>query len=66
MSYNDENGWGSIIIGLLIIVAVILIIVFVIIPLFLFSMGIGALWGGGKAIYNYAIAFMENVKPVRV
>ncbi len=68
MSYNDEDGWGGIIIGLLIIAAVILIIVCVIIPLFLFSMGLGAFWGSGKAIYNYAMAFKENVnaKPLKV
>jgi len=62
---SDELGGclGSLIGGLIIIAVVIAVIVYIIIPLFVISMGIGALWGGGSAVFNYATAFRNNVRP---
>ncbi|MCK4761647.1 MAG: hypothetical protein KAW12_05560 [Candidatus Aminicenantes bacterium] len=60
-----DDGAG-LIFGLLAIAAVIAFIVFVIVPLLIIFMGVGALCGGGYAVYNYASAFRQNVRPERV
>jgi hypothetical protein len=60
-----DDGW-EIVGGLLAIAAAIAVIVFIIVPILIISMGIGALFGGGKAAYNYAAAFRENVKPEQI
>ena len=60
-----DNGW-EIVGGLLAIAAVIAVVVFIIVPIVAVSMGLGALYGGGKAAYNYAVAFRDNVKPEQI
>lgn len=60
-----DDGWewvGAI----LLVIAAIAVIVFIIIPILVISMSIGALYGGGHAAYNYAVAFKKNVKPERI
>ena len=57
---------GYLVAGLLILAIIILIIVYIILPLLAASMGIGALYGGGHAVYNYAKAFKKNIKPERI
>jgi hypothetical protein len=57
-------------IAALVIYAVYLLVVYVIIPGFLIALGIsltvGALTGGGHAVYNYCVAFGNNVRRERV
>lgn len=63
MSDDGAEAIGAIVAFLAIVAAVIAVIVFIILPIILISMGIGALCGGGYSIYNYAVAFGNNVKP---
>ncbi len=60
---SDEAGEiiGVILGFLAIAAAVVAAAVFIIIPIILISMGLGALCGGGYPIYNYAVAFQNNV-----
>ena len=57
MSNKDGGGEfiGAIIIFLIVAASVIVIV--------LASISIGAFYGGGKAAYNYALAFRNNVAP---
>ncbi len=59
MTYRNDSGGGALIIYLAIIIVVVIIIYYAI----LLSLAIGALMGGGYAIYNYGRAFANNVKP---
>ena len=65
---SDEAGEliGTLFVGLLVLVGIVAIFVFIIVPILLISMGIGALFGGGNAVYNYGKAFRKNVKPERI
>ncbi len=62
MSDDGAELIGVIVGFVAIAAAVIAAIVFIIVPIIVVSMGIGALCGGGYSIYNYAVAFGNNVK----
>ena len=56
MSNNNREGGdgGGAIFFLFLIIAAIIAVIFL-------TLSIGAIYGGAKAIYNYAIAFNNNV-----
>jgi hypothetical protein len=61
---------GYLLLAALIIYIVYLIVVYVILPGLAIGIGVsitvGALIGGGHAVYNYCAAFAENVKREKV
>jgi len=55
MSNNNKEGDGGA------IILILLVVVAVVIAFVLLTITVGALYGGGKAIYNYGVAFSNNV-----
>jgi len=62
----EENEVFAVIGVLLLIVVVIFLVVYVVIPLILFIAGVGVTVGGGVSLFNYWIAFKDNVEPERI
>ncbi len=62
MAYNnnyDDNDGGALIFYLGILIVALVILYYSI----LFTLALGALFGGGTAIFNYGTALVHNVKP---
>lgn len=59
-AYEDDSAGLA---GYLFLLALIFIAVSIMV---LLSFTIGALFGGGYAVYNYGVAFKKNVKPERI
>jgi hypothetical protein len=62
----DSDGGGAVVLGIIALVIAYFIIVYIILPMIGFFLAGGAIWGGGTSIYNYFVAFKNNVKPETV
>lgn len=60
MTGNDDSESFGFYLLLLIVIAIAVTL------MLLLSFTIGALFGGGYAVYNYGAAFKKNVRPERV
>ena len=63
----DDKEIVFVIVALLaLVIAFIYLIIYVVIPLILSIAGVGAACGGGVSLYNYGVAFKNNVEPERI
>jgi hypothetical protein len=65
MSEDPGASLAGLLLYVFLVLAIVFIIVYIIVHILLIAMGIGALWGGGNAVFNYATAFRNNVKLER-
>jgi hypothetical protein len=65
MGYYYVEDTGDVMAKFMIYGLIVFAIVMAIYYMMLISLAIGALVGGGNAIYNYGVAFVRNVKPDR-
>jgi hypothetical protein len=59
---SDRDSGGEVIGALFLLMVVVMLVMMAIMA----AMSVGAVFGAGTALYNYGLAFANNVKPQRV